>query len=62
MRKVTGHHNLYKDENGVVVVKEKGLLEKIQKRKQKELRMDALEDRLNRIEYMLERLIRDGNK
>lgn len=61
MRKIEGHSNLFKTIDGAIVNMEKGLYEKILARKEKEKRLQTVEDRLNRIEELLERLI-DGNK
>lgn len=61
MRKIEGHSNFFKTIDGAIVNMEKGLFEKIKKRKEKEKRMEVIEDRLNRIELLLERLV-DGNK
>lgn len=57
MRKVENHHNLYKGNHGVVVNTDLSTYEKAKERKREKQRINEMEDRMIRIEQMLERLI-----
>lgn len=61
MKKVQGHSNLYKTESGAVITTDWKVYEKAKERKLKEKRVDELENRLDKIEYLLERIL-DGQK
>jgi len=60
MRRVEGHNNLYKDGNVVVNTDYSAFLRAKERKKEKQ-KVNDLENRLNRIEELLERLI-DVNK
>jgi len=60
MRRVEGHDNLYKDGNVVVNTDYSAFLRAKERKKEKQ-KVNDLENRLNRIEELLERLI-DVNK
>jgi len=60
MKKVEGHNNLYKNGNVVVNTDYNAYL-KAKERKKEKQKVNDLENRLNRIEELLERLI-DVNK
>lgn len=60
MRKVEGHNNLYKNGNVVVNTDYSAFLRAKERKKEKQ-KVNDLENRLNRIEELLERLI-DVNK
>jgi len=60
MRRVEGHNNLYKDGNIVVNTDYSAFLRAKERKKEKQ-KVNDLENRLNRIEELLERLI-DVNK
>jgi len=57
--RVKGHSNLSKKEQGVVVNTNKTAYAEAMKRKEKEKRFEEMENRLSRIEQLLERLIDD---
>lgn len=61
MKKVEGHTHLYKKDNGAIVNTDWSAYEKAKRRKQEKQRVSQLENRLDRIETLLERLI-DVNK
>ena len=60
MRRVEGHDNLYKDGNVVVNTDYSAFLRAKERKKEKQ-KVNDLENRLNRIDELLERLI-DVNK
>lgn len=57
MIKIEGHHNLYKSSSGAVINIDKKAYQKAVERKKEKQRMSEIEDRLERIEKLLERLI-----
>ena len=61
MIKVEGHNALYRNEKGAIVNADWSAYEKAKKRKKERERISQLENRLDRIENLLERLI-DVNK
>ena len=61
MNRVEGHSNLYKKEGNVVVNTDYSTFLKAKERKKEKQRVNDMENRLNRIEELLERLL-DVNK
>lgn len=61
MIKVEGQQSLYRKDNGAIVNADWSAYEKAKQRKKEKERMSQLENRLDRIENLLERLI-DVNK
>jgi len=61
MRKVEGHSHLYKNQSGAVVTTDWSVYERAKARKAREKKIDEMDDRLTRIEQLLERLI-DGQE
>ena len=61
MIKVEGQSSLYRKDNGAIVNVDWSAYEKAKQRKKEKERMSQLENRLDRIENLLERLI-DVNK
>lgn len=59
MRKIQGHSDLHKTHNGAVINTDLGAYERAKKRKAEKNRMTMLENRLNKIEQLLERLLKD---
>ena len=60
MIKVKGHSNLFKTENGAVVLSDPNLSEEIRIKREEKAKIQNLESRLDRIENLLERLIDNG--
>jgi hypothetical protein len=60
MIKVEGHHGLYKANNGAVLNTDIKAYEKAKEKKKEKQRVSEMENRLDRIEKMLERLL-NGN-
>jgi hypothetical protein len=56
MKKIEGH-NLYKNDSGAVVITDMKKYHAAKEKKKKEQRIDALEEKMNRIEYLLTKLI-----
>ena len=61
MNRVEGHSNLYKKEGGVVVNTDYDAFLRAKEKKKEKQRVIDMENRLNRIEELLERLL-DVNK
>ena len=61
MQRVEGHSNLYKKEGSVVVNTDYDAFLRAKQKKKEKQRVNDMENRLNRIEELLERLL-DVNK
>ena len=59
MIKVEGHSSLYKNKSGAIVNTDWSAYEKAKQRKKEKERMSQLENRLDRIESLLEKLINE---
>jgi hypothetical protein len=62
MKKVTGHSNLYKTNANAVVNTDYSAFLKAKERKRDKEKMNGMEERLNRIEHMLEMLLEEKLK
>ena len=62
MKKIEGHTNLYKKDSGVVVNTDYSSYIKAKERKQQKSKINTLEQRLDKIESLLERLLTENNK
>lgn len=61
MLKVENHHNLFKTNTGAVVNADKRAYERAKARKADKERVSELEEKVERLERMLERIL-DGSK
>ena len=57
MIKIEGHHNLYKSSSGAVINIDKKAYQKAVERKKEKQKMNQIEERLDKIEKLLERLL-----
>lgn len=62
MRKVQGHSNLYKTESGAIVNTDRSAYLRAKERKAEKQKINNLENRLEKIESLLERLLENVNK
>ena len=62
MKKIEGHTNLYKKDSGVVVNTDYSAYIKAKERKHQKSKINTFEQRLDRIESLLERLLTENNK
>lgn len=57
MRKISGHSGLYKTETGAVITRDHKLYEHAKKKIEDKKRLENLENKMNRIEELLEKLV-----
>ena len=62
MKRIEGHSNLYKTETGAVVNTDYSAFLRAKERKREKQKINNLEQRLNRIEDLLERLLTHVDK